>query len=142
KCLFLSGEAGRALAAAEAASKNINGAPAALDALGAIYGLLGLHDRAADLFRRAVAARPDVSQYLFNLAATERMIGMLEAAEGHCDAAVALDRRYCLAHYLRSDLRIQSADRNHIREMEALIREGKLLWQNEVMLRFALAKEH
>jgi len=39
--------------------------------------LLGQHHRAAELFRRAVAARPDVSQYLFNLAATERMAGCL-----------------------------------------------------------------
>jgi Flp pilus assembly protein TadD len=142
KCLFFSGEAGQALAAAETASTNMNGTPEALDALGAIYGLLGLHDRAADLSRQAVAARPDVPQYLFNLAATERMKGMLGAAEGHCDAAITLDRRYCLAHYLRSDLRIQTAARNHIREMEALIREGRLSWQGEVMLRFALGKEH
>ena len=66
---------------------------------------------------------------------------MLEVAEAHCDAAIALDRHYVLAHYLRSDLRIQTADRNHIAEMEALIREGKLGWSGEVMLRFALGKE-
>ena len=142
KCLFFSGEAARALAAAEAAAKIVGDAPQAQDALGAIFGLLGLHQRAAELFRRAVAGRPDVSQYFFNLAATERMTGMLEAAEAHCDAAISLDRHYSLAHYLRADLRIQSADRNHIAEMEALIREGKLSRSGEVLLRFALAKEH
>ncbi|HEY6254852.1 MAG TPA: sulfotransferase [Xanthobacteraceae bacterium] len=141
KCLLVSGEAGAALAAAETASTIIGSAPAALDALGAIFGLLGLHHRAAELFRRAVVACPDMPQYLFNLAATERMTGMLEAAEAHCDAAIALDRHYCLAHYLRSDLRIQTAGRNHIVEMEALIREGRLSGRGEVMLRFALAKE-
>jgi tetratricopeptide (TPR) repeat protein len=142
KCLFFSGETGQALTAAETASKIIGDAPQALDALGAIFGLLGRHRRAADLFRRAVAARPSVPQYLFNLAATERMTGMLDAAEAHCDAAIALDRHYSLAHYLRSDLRTQSAERNHIAEMEALIREGRLSSPGEVMLRFALAKEH
>ena len=59
---------------------------------------------------------PDVSQYLFNLAATERMTGLLEAAETHADAAISADRRYCLAHYLRADLRVQTAERNHIAE--------------------------
>ncbi len=142
KCLFFSGETGKALAAAETASKIIGGAPQALDALGAIFGLLGLHKRAAELFRLAVAARPDVPQYLFNLAATERMTGMLDAAEAHCDAAISLDRHYSLAHYLRSDLRSQTADRNHIAEMEALIQEGKLSRPGEVMHRFALGKEH
>jgi tetratricopeptide (TPR) repeat protein len=142
KCLFFSGEAREALRAAETASKIAGAAPEALDALGAIFGLLGLHKRAAELLRRAVAARPGVSQYLFNLAATERMTGMLDAAEAHCDAAIALDRQYSLAYYLRSDLRIQTADRNHIAEMEALILEGRLPWHSEVMLRFALGKEY
>lgn len=49
----------------------------------------------------AIAARPGVPQYLFNLGATERMIGLLDAAEAHCDAAIALDPHYSLAHYRR-----------------------------------------
>ena len=142
KCLFVSGEASQALEAADAAAKLIGAAPETLDALGAIFGLLGLHERAKQYFLRAVAARPDVPQYLFNLAATERMIGALEEAEAHCNAAIARDRSYGLAHYLRSDLRIQTADRNHIAEMEALIGEGRLAPPSEVMLRFALAKEY
>lgn len=142
KCLFFSGDAGQALAAAENAARIVGDAPEALDALGAIFGLLERHDRALGLFRRAVAARPDVPQHLFNLAATERMTGMLDAAEAHCDAVIALDRHYSLAHYLRADLRVQTADRNHIAEMEALIEQGKLSGPGEVMLRFALAKEN
>ena len=142
KCLFVLGEAGQALAAADTASTIIGSAPAALDALGAIFGLLGLHHRAAELFRRVVATSPGVPQYLFNLAATERMTGMLDAAEAHCDAAIAHDRHYSLAHYLRSDLRSQTVDRNHIDEMEALIREGQLSCPGEVQLRFALGKEY
>jgi hypothetical protein len=142
KCLFVSGQAREALEAAEAASKMDGNAPETLDALGAIFGLLGLHQRAKQFFLRAVAARPDVSQYLFNLAATERMTGALDEAETHCDAAIALDRRYGLAHYLRSDLRIQTVDRNHIEEMEALIRDGRLAPPSEIMLRFALGKEY
>jgi tetratricopeptide (TPR) repeat protein len=141
KCLFLAGEAGGALAAAEHASKLVGRSADALDALGAIFGLLGLHERALDLCRQAAAARPNVSQYLFNLAATERMMGLLEAAETHADAAISADRRYCLAHYLRADLRVQTVERNHIAEIEALIREAGLPASDEVLLRFALAKE-
>src|ERR1700686_921344 len=142
KCLFVSGDTRGAFEAAEAASKLVGDAPEALDALGAIFGLLGSHQRAEEFFLRAVAARPDVSQYLFNLAATERMTGALVDAEAHCDAAIALDRHYGLAHYLRSDLRIQSADRNHIEEVEALLRDDKLALPSEVMLRFALGREY
>jgi Flp pilus assembly protein TadD len=141
KCLFVSGEVRGALEATEAAAKMIDNAPETQDALGAMFGLLGLHQKAKQFFLRAVAARPDVPQYLFNLAATERMTGALEEAEAHCDSAIALDRTYGLAHYLRSDLRIQTAERNHIAEMEALIGEGRLAPPSEVMLRFALGKE-
>jgi tetratricopeptide (TPR) repeat protein len=142
KCLFISGETRAAVEAAEAAAKLVGDSPEALDAVGAMFGRLALHGRAKEFFLRAVAQRGDVAQYLFNLAATERMTGALRDAEAHCDAAIALDRHYGLAHYLRSDLRIQAADRNHVEEMETLIGGGRLSPQNEVMLRFALAKEY
>lgn len=141
KCLLIGGDAVQALEAAETASRIIGHAPEAFDALGAIFGLLGLHERAGDLFQRAVAVRPHVPQYLFNLAATERMTGQLQDADAHCDAAIAQDRRHARAHYLRADLRTQTFERNHIDEMESVIREGNLPASDEVMLRFALAKE-
>lgn len=141
KCLFVKGEARQASAATEAAARHAGDEPDALDAVGAMFGLLGLQQQARELFRRAVALKANVPQYLFNLAAAERMIGALGDAEAHCDAAIACDRRYGLAYYLRSDLRIQSNDRNHVDEMEAVIAEGHLSALNEIMLRFALGKE-
>ena len=141
KCLFVGGRTPEACAATEEAARHLRGAADGFDAVGAMFGLLGLQHRASELFRRAVAVRPDVPQYLFNLAAAERMIGALADAEAHCDAALVLDRHYGLAHYLRSDLRIQTADRNHVAQMEALIDEGRLSAPSEIMLRFALGKE-
>lgn len=142
KCLLVRGETRHAHEATKAASTLVGDAPAALDAVGAMFGLLGYHQQAKTFFGRAAAAGPLVPQYLFNLAATERMIGALDEAEAHCDAAIALDPQYAVAHYLRSDLRIQSADRNHIEQMEALIGDGRLAPPDEIMLRFALAKEY
>lgn len=141
KCLILSGEAGQALRAAETASEVIGTAPETLDALGAIFGMLAQHQRAAELFRRAVAARPDVPQYLVNLAATERMLGLLNDADTHCCLAIAQNPGYALAHYIRSDLRVQSTDRNHIVTMESLVEGGGLDWRSTVLVRYALGKE-
>src|ERR1700694_4303771 len=62
KCRFVSGEARSAFEAAEAAAKLVGHVPEALDACGAIFGLLGLHKQAKEMFRRAVAARPGVPQ--------------------------------------------------------------------------------
>jgi tetratricopeptide (TPR) repeat protein len=142
KTLFVTGEAGQACRAAETALQVVGTAPEALDALGAVFGLLGQHQVAATLFERAVKTRRDVPQYWFNLAATERMTGKLDAAEDHCDVAIAIDRNFALAHYLRSDLRVQTRERNHIAAMESLIRDGMLGRNGEVLVRFALAKEY
>lgn len=141
KCLFLTGKTLEACEATEEAARHLGGEAEALDAVGAMFALLGLQHRARELFRRAVAARPDVPQYLFNLASAERMLGALADAEAHCDAAIARDKHYGLAHYLRADLRIQTVDRNHVAEMEALVADGRLSAPSEVMLRFALGKE-
>ncbi|MGJ4940159.1 tetratricopeptide repeat-containing sulfotransferase family protein [Bradyrhizobium sp. HKCCYLS1011] len=141
KCLFLSGDPRAALQTAEAAAQRVGDAAEALDAVGAMFGLLGRHHRAMILFARAVGLRPDVPQYLFNLAAAERMVGALDDAERHCNAAIARDRGYALAHYLRSDLRIQTSERNHVAEMEALLGERRLAPSSEILLRFALGKE-
>src|SRR5260370_18493903 len=69
------------------------------------------------------------------------MRGARKEAEAHWDWAMARDRHYGFAHYLRSDLRIQIAERNHVEEMEALVGEGRLTGPSEVLLRFALGKE-
>jgi len=141
KCFIILGEAVRARHAAETVLQRVGTAPEALDALGAIFGQLGQHQTAEQLLQRAVETRPDVPQYLFNLAATERMTGNLDAAELHCDAAIALDSHYCLAYYLRADLRTQTHERNHIAQMESLLRAATLGRQGEALLHFALAKE-
>jgi tetratricopeptide (TPR) repeat protein len=141
KCLLVSGEAAAARCAAEAAAQRVGTKAEALDALGAIFGLLGQQARARQLCQRAVAARPRVAQYLFNLAVTERTLGHLTAAESGCDAAIALQPRFCLAHYLRADLRTQTHERNHVAQLESLLAAGGLAPADEVALRFGLAKE-
>lgn len=141
KCLALTGNAQEALMAAETAARSSSASPEADDGIGAIFGMLGRHQRALAFFRRAVAARPDNAQFFFNLAATERMTGDLAASETHCDRAIALDRHFHRAYYLRSDLRLQTAAHNHIAEMEALIGARPQNWQGEVLLRYALGKE-
>jgi tetratricopeptide (TPR) repeat protein len=141
KCLLASGEAAAARRSAESAARLVGTAPEVLDALGAIFGLLGQPARALELCQQAVAARPQVPQYRFNLAATERILGHLAAAERGCDAAIALEPRFCLAHYLRADLRTQSRASNHIAELESLLAAGGLAAADEIALHFALGKE-
>jgi tetratricopeptide (TPR) repeat protein len=141
KSLLVSGDAAAARRAAETAAQRVGTRAEALDALGAIFGLLGRPERARLLCQQALTARPQTPQYLFNLAVTERTLGHLTAAESACDAAIAQDPRFCLAHYLRADLRTQTRERNHLAELEPLLAAGGLATADEVALRFALGKE-
>ena len=111
------------------------------DAVGAMMGLLGRHEDALRLCARAVAARPGVAQFHYNLAATLRMLGRLEEAQEHCDRAIACDRSFARAHYIRSDLRIQTRERNNIADLKAAIAAAGADWRAKVMLHYALAKE-
>ncbi len=142
RCRALAGDHPGAIGAAEATLAIKLLSPEALDGLGAVFSLLGRHDRALDLFRRAVAADPRRAQFVFNLAASERMAGQFEQAEAHCDRATRLDPHLYIAHYLRADLRTQTRERNHVALMESLLAQGVRGWPGEVMLRYALGKEY
>ncbi|MEI9982198.1 MAG: sulfotransferase, partial [Aliidongia sp.] len=102
--------------------------------------MLGRHHQARELFRRATEAAPQVPQFLFNLAASERMLGEFAAAEARCDALLQRDPDNTLALSLRADLRTQTAERNHVSELEALLaKPGRA---DPVTLHFALGKEY
>ena len=107
-----------------------------------MFGQLGLQQRARELFRRAVAARPDVPQYLFNLAAAEADDPARSAMPKH----IATRRLHATVvtgspTTFAQTFEFRSHDRNHIDEMEALLRDGRLSEPGEIMLRFALGKE-
>ena len=141
KSCLANGQMLAALKAAEAAAPLVGAAAGAADSLAAMFGLLGRHRQALEFSRRAVATDPHIPQYVFNLAATQRMLGALDEAEAHCDQVIDRTPLYALAYYLRSDLRIQSPARNHVDEMEDLLQRGGLDWRSETTLRYALAKE-
>ena len=69
------------------------------------------------------------------------MLGRLTEAQQHCDRAIACDPRFARAHYIRSDLRIQTRERNNIADLEAAIAAAGADWRAKVMLHYALAKE-
>ncbi len=141
KARFAHGDLVGALDAAEKAASLPASSPQIDDALGAILGLLGRHQEAERLCRRAVEARPEIAQFHYNLAATLRMLGRLSEAQDHCDRAIACDPGFARAHYIRSDLRTQTSERNNIADLEAAIAAVGSDWRAKVMLHFALAKE-
>ena len=142
----------RDLAAARVAVARLRdlyaGAQGPAHAMAAAYAELGDFSSMAEDYPSALAAYdqaieliPARARYWFNRAAVRRFLGQLELAERDYDAALRLDPADGEAWLNRSDLRVQSAERNHLPELESALSSGPADWRFRVPLRYALAKE-
>ena len=113
-----------------------------LDSIGSFFSLVGDQHQALDAFERAATLAPDNAHILFNRATVRRFLGELAAAESDYDHVIALRPEDFEAYKNRSDLRTQTADNNHIPELERLVARDFADWRGEVQARHALAKEY
>jgi tetratricopeptide (TPR) repeat protein len=113
----------------------------AYDGLAYVSMALGQHERANDLYRRATEVAPQDPRFWYNLACSERSLGRLGEAEAACDRAISLDRNKYSAYLLRSELRVQSSESNHVSELTAQLVATDRDYQACVLLGYALAKE-
>jgi tetratricopeptide (TPR) repeat protein len=131
-----------ALEAASAARDLSPNDPVVLDSVGTLFSLANEQGAALEALDRAVALAPTNPRYRFNRAAIRRFAGDLEGAEADYDFVIARRPVDYEAYLNRAELRIQSAERNHIAELEALIARPIADRRGEVQLRYALAKEY
>jgi tetratricopeptide (TPR) repeat protein len=113
----------------------------AYDALAFVSMALGRHERANALYRRATELSPQGARFWYNLACSERSLGRLIEAEAACDRAIAIDATQYPSYLLRSELRVQSPDANHIGELEQQLARSGAEHRALVFLGYALAKE-
>jgi tetratricopeptide (TPR) repeat protein len=116
--------------------------PQALDALGAFYSLAGEQQRALESYDRLLTIAPNNPSTHLNRAAVRRFLGDLGGAECDYDRTIKAQPSDFEAYFNRSELRVQTSDRNHIRELDALLQRPISSWRGEVQLRYALAKEY
>jgi tetratricopeptide (TPR) repeat protein len=113
----------------------------AYNALAHPLQLLGHYERANEMYRRATALSPDDWRFWHNLASSERSLGRLQEAEAACDRTIALDRTRYANYLLRSELRVQTSDRNHVTEMQHELARPDADDRARMFLGYALAKE-
>lgn len=113
----------------------------AYDALAYVSLSLGRHERANALYRRAVELGSDTPRLWYNLASSERSFGRLAEAESACNRAIALDGREYPSYLLRSELRVQTPDVNHVAELQQALARPGLEDRARVFLGYALGKE-
>ncbi|HTT03294.1 MAG TPA: sulfotransferase [Steroidobacteraceae bacterium] len=113
----------------------------AYDGLAYVSMALGQHARANALYRRASELAPGEPRFWYNLACSERSLGRLIEAEAACDRAIAMDATQYPTYLLRSELRVQAPDANHVAELEARLERADTDYRAKVFLGYALAKE-
>ena len=123
------------------AAELATGAADAYDGLAYVSMALGRHEGSNALYRRATEVAPQEPRFWYNLACSERSLGRLTEAEAACDRAIALDATQYPTYLLRSELRVQSAEANHIAELEARLARADAGHRARVFLGYALAKE-
>lgn len=112
------------------------------DAIGHALSRAGDQIGALAAYGQAVALAPAEPHFRFNRATVRRFLGDLEGAEADYDEVIALKPNDYEGHLNRSELRIQTAGRNHVAALEALLAAEGCKWLGEVQLRYALAKEY
>ena len=117
------------------------GAADAYDALAHVSLLLGKHERSNALYRRAVEMAPGDPRFWYNLASSERSFGRLVEAEAACNRAIALDATQYASYLLRSELRVQLPEANHVLELQTQLSRPDLPDGARVPLGYALGKE-
>jgi tetratricopeptide (TPR) repeat protein len=113
----------------------------AYDGLAYVSMALDRHERANALYRRAAQIAPREPRFWYNLACSERSLGRLAEAEAACDRGISLDATQYATYLLRSELRVQEAQANHIEELEARLARPDVDYRARVFLGYALAKE-
>jgi len=96
---------------------------------------------ALPLYRKAISFQPDNAQHHYNAAVLQRSLGEIDSAEHHFDQAIKLNPADYEAYKVRSELRKQSVDKNHVQALERLLQEGIEDKKGRANICYALAKE-
>lgn len=142
QCLLALHRRQEALDATVAAERCAPPDPALLEAIGTTRSFANDQAGALAAYDRAVAFGGSNPHLLYNRASVRRFLGDLDGAESDYDRVIALQPADYEAYLNRSELRVQTPQRNHLAELEALAAGNIADWRGEVQIRFALAKEY
>jgi tetratricopeptide (TPR) repeat protein len=110
--------------------------------LGSLLTNVGDRRKALECYKRAAALQPDDARHYFNIASLQRTLGDLGDAEASFDRAILLNPSDFEAFKLRSELRTQTPERNHVEALENVLNKGIDDAHGKANICYALAKEH
>jgi tetratricopeptide (TPR) repeat protein len=142
RCLLALGRRSEAFEQAARAERRAPADPGVRDAAGTLYSFGRDQQRALAAYDAAVALAPHRPEFKYNRASVRRFLGDLAGAERDYDAVVAARPDDYEAYKNRSDLRIQTPQHNHVRELTRIAGQPIADWRGVVQLGYALAKEY
>jgi len=131
-----------AVISAKRAAELVPDNPVVLSYVATMLSRLDENEVAKALFEKAITLNPENGQDHYNLATVKQFLGDLEGAEASCDRALELDPKLYETQLVRSRLRKQTTNRNHVDVLEAARRIGSKLPVEHAVVCFALAKEY
>lgn len=141
ECLAAAGDLEAAIATAERFDDYEFDAAAAASSFGLLLSGLQLHAQALRHFQRACELEPENGAHYYNVATVERFLGNREAAEEATDRCIELRPADADAHLLRSGLRVQSQEDNHVQSLLDAYDLTRDLPRDRSRICYALAKE-
>ena len=140
-CASQAGTPAETRAAALAALQLNPSDPHMLNTLAAVFSELNDQETAHKIVSRAAKMLPKDPGVLFNLASVLRFMGRAEEAERVLDRVIALQPDNHEAYLVRSSLRSQTSDRNHLAELERKSGDYALPSEGAIIIDYALGKE-
>jgi tetratricopeptide (TPR) repeat protein len=141
KCLLLLGRKEEARNLAQGMSNRLFRTAELSSAVGLLMSSLEMYEQAELLFLDAVKLEPGVAGYYYNLATVQRFLGKLDKAEVNLDKCLALNPGDADALALRSGLRRQTLENNHIAGLKDSLTRLAMSPRQTVSTCYALAKE-
>ena len=116
--------------------------PELLKGAGLVFSHTQNYEKAYEIFIRALEISPNDSKLNYFSATAARFLGDLEKAESLADKALQLNPEEYEGLFLRSDVRKQTRDNNHIAELEERVAKGVDKHQAKYHHYYVLAKEY
>ena len=141
KCLIRLGEQTQALELVDGIMQHSQQDAELLNDVAIIYNDCHQLEKAREIYKSAIVLSPKSSKYYYNLASVERYLGLLDDCEKNCDLSIKYDANNCDAQYMRSNLKLQTKDNNHIEQLNQVLQNKTFNPVDYAKIKYALAKE-
>lgn len=142
KCYALKGDMQLALEMAKQAPVDSLERALDLDTVGVSLSRVGLHEQAADYFKRALHFAPDNAQFHYNYAVSAKFAGQFKTARKHFEIAIENAPNFYQAYFALSDLGHHENQQTHLARLVSLSSQLVNHPEGRLHIGHALAKEY